>query len=141
MSNSEKEKWNEIREAFIRAAPKIDTHHRGGIPGYTHIHGPKHWPKPNTKRCFNHSVVIENYNGTVCFPERLAQKVNANASRIRAIERPKVSIKIHPWGGAGRPNYGRFIYGLTYDDIVNEWATVDKFVMVVIACCDESGDW
>lgn len=125
--------WHDdILHAFRRIEPRIATCDRGGVPGYTHVHGPSQPADP--ARCHTHWVVVERYNGTVGLCQPLAKALGA-------VPRPLIPITKHPLGYSCRAAFGRFDNALEIATILDRWETVDAFVGDLIAQCRELRTW
>lgn len=107
-----------IVEAFLRVDPRITICHRGGVKGYTHMHGPSQVRRRN--RCSSHWIVVEKANGTVALRD-----VAGVATGCRP--RPLVSINADPLGYSFRKNFGHFARALTASDIQSRWPTFHDF--------------
>ena len=93
---------------------------RGRAPGYVHV--VPAGPDPNKAR--NRHVAIERFNGTVAVTEELQDALGAHP-------RPNARIENDPLGYCAGPNYGRFKWALTHDEIVQRWGTETAFAREV----------
>jgi hypothetical protein len=124
------EKWkhDELCEAFAKTPVVV---HSIGL--CSHIHRPE--KAPGIERCMNHSMIIEKFNGTVGFqdsPIDLAAKIGKRTTKMSRRNGKRISID-NPCGYVMRNNQGRFWNCLTYDQIIEEWKTVDEFAKYVVS--------
>lgn len=94
--------------------------HRGRSPGYAHV--VPAGPDPNKAR--NRHVAIELFNGTVAVTEELREALGAH-------RRPNTRIETDPLGYSAGPNYGRFEWALSHDEIVRRWGSELAFAREV----------
>jgi hypothetical protein len=125
--------WHDdILDAFRRREPQILTCDRGGVPGYTHVHGPSQ--PADATRCHTHWVVVERHNGTVGLRRPLA-------AALGALPRPLIPITKHPLGYSCHKAFGEFDNGFEIGTLLDRWATLDAFVRDVIERCRTFGSW
>lgn len=128
-----------IVDAFRKVEGGIKTCHRGGNPGYTHIHGPSCAPTP--PRCRSHPLLIECYHGTVGFREELGLKLQGPlGSRPRAEMQHDVRIQDDPLGVCCG-SVGGYKYVFSPEMIVDGWDSFDSFAQDVIKECQTLGLW
>lgn len=123
---------DDIIEAFRRVDPSVATCDRGGVDGYTHVHGPR---QPHqSDRCRSHWIVVEKVNGTVSVRDAAGTTVGG---------RPRVHlpIKVDPLGYSVRDDFGGFTHGLTANDIRSLWPTFDDFARDVIRHVQQRTTW
>lgn len=106
--------------AFVDVFSSNDGHavlrRRGGSPGYVHVVPRGSDPtRPRSRH-----VAVELHNGTVAVSDALSDLVKAKA-------RPNARIEADPLGYSAGPNYGRFKWALTHDEIIARWGTERAF--------------
>jgi hypothetical protein len=115
---------NAIVAAFA-AHPGVQTCHRGAPNvGYTHIHGPSQ--PHHATMCTTHSVVVEQFNGTLS----LRDPVGLALGFAQRVPHP---IATHPLGYSRGPNFGAFGYGLDAAEILRRWGSWAAFVCDIVA--------
>ena len=128
-----------IVDAFKSVDPQIKTCHRGGDPGYTHIHGPSCGPTPPT--CSSHPLLIECYHGTVGFREELGLKLQGPlGSMPRAEMQRDVRIQDDPLGRSSG-KIGGYNCVFSPEMILDGWGNFDRFAQDVVKECQKLGKW
>lgn len=128
-----------IIDAFRRVDGQTKTCHRGGDPGYTHIHGPSSAPTP--PKCRKHPLIIECYNGTVGFHKELGLKLQGPlGSRPRAKMRHNIRIQHDPLGFSCI-SVGGYKYVFSPAMILAGWGSFDSFAQNVVKQCRALGIW
>jgi hypothetical protein len=118
---------------YPEVTTEITTCHKGGDPGYTHIHGPSRLPTP--PKCANHPLVIECYNGAVGFDRepgmRLQGPLGSRPSAEMKHDRP---IQEDPLGRSCI-GIGRHVFVFLPQRILDGWGTFESFAQNVIEEC------
>ena len=98
----------------------------GGEPGYVHVVPAGLNPTKTKER----HLAVELYNGTVCVTEHLKDVLGAHP-------RPNVRIEVDPLGYSAGPNYGRFAWALTFQEVGGRKDGLRGFVKDVARHLDE----
>jgi hypothetical protein len=130
----------QILNAFSAIAPGAQHEPRGGTPGYVRIYG----PSANTSRTNDCFVIVEHFNGAVCFTQELRAIVRATPRPLKPAAQGQPpqgeSIKNHPLGGSSGPHYGRFEWGLTPDEIAQRFpGSAEDFVLAILGAFQATG--
>jgi hypothetical protein len=111
--------------AAFAAQPGVQTCHRGTPnAGYTHIHGPNQ--PHHATMCTTHSVVVEQFNGTVS----LRDPVGLALGFAQRVSQP---ITTHALGHSRGPNFGAFGYGIEAVEILRRWGSWAAFVRDIVS--------
>jgi hypothetical protein len=119
--------------AFLLTDPNVKTCNRGGLGGYTHIHGPN---QPCAEHhCTSHAIIVEKRNGTVSIRSPIAKELGAS------LRPPNVTINHHPLGYSFRVNYGNFDYAFTAEEVLRKWLGYVTFAVIVIHILKANNRW
>lgn len=131
--------YEAVLDAFRRVDPDVRYCHRGGSPGYVHIHGPLQQFDPRVPHsCW---LSVEKYNGTVTTQTKVGERLKFHNRPIDPATGVGISIRKHPLGSSHKLNYGTHTHGLTFDEIKQRWSSLEDFARDMVATCKTLTDW
>jgi hypothetical protein len=114
----------QIRDAF-GFAHKAKLDRKGS---YTKVYG------PSARLAPSESYVSVESNGAVCFASPIAEQMDAERR-----PEPPVFVAQHPLGAAIGPSYGRFLHGLTPEEIQRRFSKARDLTAAVVEAFAKAG--